>query len=346
MATEPEEQELLRQFISIITRGSKSNTYKFALARAILNFSGSKNAEFVEQCISTAKDIPISYSFLAEYFMKCYWYQEKFRIRQNFDPNKLPNIIQILREEVFSKHSQPSDYDDLPVEIKENATKKVLHHVFGKEKQHTSQVVPRFQNIRQGNRSVKKEIFYINDEQNQRILVRPQAMEFFSKYRMLLDKFVVLEWSKFLENIRSTPGIVSKIEEPRFDRKSLKPSQKILEKFFYNCFYCGCSFEYPKLAIHVDHFIPFSFLFNNELWNLVLACKNCNLNKSDSLSYDFFDDLIQRNNSFRNKIPPLDYSLRKMDNGNGWEIELERLYDNCTRDFGFAEISKEEILKR
>jgi len=42
----------------------------------------------------------------------------------------------------------------------------------------------------------------------------------------------------------------------------------------------------------------------------------------------------------------LDYSLRKMDNGNGWEIELERLYDNCTRDFGFAEISKEEILKR
>jgi len=344
LAGNQEEQELLREFIGIITRGSKSNTYKFALARAILDFC-KNNDGFIRECILSGRQIQIDYAYLAEYFIKCYWYQEKFRIRQNFDPAKLPNIIQILREEFFSRQSQPANYDEVPTELKQHAREKVLRQVFGKEKNSTSQVVPRFQNIRHGNKSVKKEIFYINDEKNHRILFRPTAMEFFARYRVILDKFVVLEWAKFLENIRSTPGIVSKIEEPRFDRRSLQPSQKILEKFFYNCFYCGCSFEHPKIVMHVDHFIPFSFLFNNELWNLVLACKNCNCNKSDSLPLEFKDLLVARNNSFRKKIAPLDYSLRKLDNGNGWETEMNRLYSSCALDFGFSEIKKEEILK-
>lgn len=43
------------------------------------------------------------------------------------------------------------------------------------------------------------------------------------------------------------------------------------------CFYC----ESPLTAEHVDHFIALSRGGSNERWNIVVACAECNMRKSD-----------------------------------------------------------------
>ena len=37
-------------------------------------------------------------------------------------------------------------------------------------------------------------------------------------------------------------------------------------------------------TISIDHFIPWSYVYDDELWNLVLSCSTCNLKKSDYLA--------------------------------------------------------------
>ena len=49
-------------------------------------------------------------------------------------------------------------------------------------------------------------------------------------------------------------------------------------------------------AIHVDHFIPWSFIKDDNLWNFVLACPSCNSGKRDRLAaYDYLLQLEVRN---------------------------------------------------
>ena len=52
--------------------------------------------------------------------------------------------------------------------------------------------------------------------------------------------------------------------------------------------------------IHVDHFIPWTFVKNDNLWNFVLACPECNLRKSDNLvSHDYITKIQERNEVIR-----------------------------------------------
>ncbi len=337
--------EFLKEFFNIITIGRKSNTYKFALARSILEFV-KKNKTQILQNIKENKDTEINYSVFAEDFFRYYWYQEKSKIPQNFNTDTLPRAVSIVKG-IYKNFPQPEKFDMVKEEIKSKAINKILAGVFNKYKNKTSQVVPRFQNIIEGKETLEKETFYNNDEDNKRILINPKAMEFFVHYRILLEKFVILEWAKFLDHIKTAPGIISKIEDPTFDRTSLKPQEKILKRFFKKCFYCERDLDdLPKdVKIHVDHFIPRSYIAEDELWNLVLSCSECNLNKSDSLAVDFMDNLIRDNELAGNKITELKKSLKNLHGEFHWEEEIHRIYDNCL-EYGFTEISKSKILEK
>jgi hypothetical protein len=329
---------MLSDFRAIIRRGKKSNTYKFVLARSILEFVKNNESE-IKKNIDNNKVTAINYSTFADYFLKFYWRQQKSKIPQNYDTDSIPSAVKTLKE-LFDKHPQPEKFDMISEELKVNTRKKILQGVFGTGSK--SQVIPKFQNIPSGNKSKKRETFYKNDPKSKQIMVNPNAMQFFIYYGDLLDSFVILELAKFLDKIKSSPGIVSKIEEPEFDRTALKTHERVLKRSFKNCFYCDEKLN--GLITHVDHFIPFSYIFENKYWNLVLSCSKCNLNKSDSLAKDFKRDLIDRNNQFRENIGELNLDLKKLDVDN-WEKEFEMIYRNCLQ-YGFTEIKRSEILRR
>lgn len=52
------------------------------------------------------------------------------------------------------------------------------------------------------------------------------------------------------------------------------------------CFYCRIPFADPALSgATFDHYVPHCLLPVNEVWNLVLACRPCNLAKADRLPF-------------------------------------------------------------
>lgn len=54
---------------------------------------------------------------------------------------------------------------------------------------------------------------------------------------------------------------------------------EILKRDNFTCRYCGRSA--PHVELHVDHIIPWSEVKKHELPNLITACKDCNLGKSN-----------------------------------------------------------------
>jgi len=167
---------------------------------------------------------------------------------------------------------------------------------------------------------------------------------FFKQFYPLLFKSVILEWAKFLEKInKSLPKLISKIENEDVPRTSLKKYEKVLTPFFKNCFYYDDLLEYKKT--HVDHFIPRVYIREDEIWNLVLSCKDCNCVKLGSLAPKTFrDNLIQRNKNFQIKINGLEKSLQMLDLGYGFEKVIEDHYDNANKQ-GY-EILPKEVFKR
>ncbi|MFB3164527.1 HNH endonuclease domain-containing protein [Neobacillus sp. 179-J 1A1 HS] len=55
----------------------------------------------------------------------------------------------------------------------------------------------------------------------------------------------------------------------------------------------------------MDHFIPWSFVQADQLWNLVIACSTCNLSKSDKLANKLFLDIVIDRNNILGSIPEL-----------------------------------------
>lgn len=314
-------------FHQILTKGSKANTYKFALARFLLDYSHDLEPELIKKKIAKQERVRIPYPEIARHFLKYYWHQEcKFKIVQNHDPKKIPNAIKIIRK-IFGTEYIPDYFSDdkFKVQIKQ-AEKEIVRDVFGKG--HKSQVVPRFQNIR--GESTRK-LFY--DYDNDGIYVKPEALDFFHENYNLLFKAVILEWSKFLEKINTLPRTISKVESEEIRRRALVSYKKLFSGFS-ECFYCARNLD----EIHVDHFIPWSYIFEDETWNFVLTCSKCNLKKSDRLAQEtFLEKIILRNREYERKISKLGKSLRDLNPEGKWENEIRRHYRNC-KDYGFTGI--------
>ena len=324
------EDDLKRTFMLIMTsRRNKDNTYKFALARALLDYCRESDTK-----ITRTYEIP--YGYLSSKFLKYYWHQVcKFKIKQDFHTERTPMVVQAI-ESVFDKKTV-GNFDELNQDHIQKAEEKILETVFGSARSKKGVVVSKFQKIMNGRIAEEKKMFYTYNDVEQKIVLRPQAFEFFQKYNAMLSKVVTLEWTKFLERANtSLPLLASKIEKDETKRSSLTKFRNIYLEHTDHCFYC-CNRLEPG-HIDVDHFIPWSYMFDDNPWNLVLACQGCNSRKSDSLAEEEFkNDLIKRNKDHIHKIDVLKKSLALLNIGRGWEVEIEHHYDNC-KDYGFNTI--------
>ena len=116
-----------------------------------------------------------------------------------------------------------------------------------------------------------------------------------AKYRSDFEKINYFEWIKFLESKNKEEDsymLASKLDRST-ERENLDSYRKALFEFGQTeCFYCG-----RKLSKNaVDHFIPWSFVKDDRLWNFVLTCPSCNSRKSDILaSQSFLSSMRIRN---------------------------------------------------
>ena len=259
------------------------------------------------------------YSEIAKYFFKYYWLQEcKSKLRQG-PVNQPPEITAIIRKEfagIVTKDTFKKLESEEPTRI-ERCVKQIAKKGF-------DDVIPRFQN--------EKRKFFFNylakeyrDSANNKkidpgggILLNSDAVRFFKANYVPLYKAVILEWVRFLE-IRNfgTPRLVQKIEAEDIGPRDQAKFRKSLESFTDNiCFYCKESLESD--TTQVDHVLPFDYIGDTELWNLVLACQKCNCEKLNYLPpQKYLTKLHERNtknqNHLENSLHNLNYGAHDID---------------------------------
>jgi hypothetical protein len=118
----------------------------------------------------------------------------------------------------------------------------------------------------------------------------------------------------------------SKIGGEGFKRNSLIKYHQILKQYFDRCFYCGNSLSIENVAYHVDHFIPWSYIYEDELWNLGVPNEK------------YIKRLVKRNLDYSNVIDDLEKSVKRLAAGGDHEQIINKYYQNCLV-YGFTKMN-------
>ena len=125
------------------------------------------------------------------------------------------------------------------------------------------------------------------------IAIPTEQRAFIAAFEPLLMRSVLAGWAEQVEQYNHSPRVLAKI---RFDgrrRSGVSKWAGTLRDLDNACFYCRR--PQPEAA-HVDHVIPWSFLFDDAEWNLVLSCGTCNSQKRDKIpAHRFLALLCNRN---------------------------------------------------
>jgi len=342
--------------MNILDLSAKDSTYKFAFARFLLDYS----REHVKPCIQ--------FSTIAKYFLKYYWVQEcrsklnqtslKIMQKSNKGYEKKFVISAIIIKE-FGEQYYPQEYN----KIKEEEPEKIKNCIEKIEAKCFNDVTYAFQYIKKGKSiDTKSRPFFRYKKRytkprydrkhglpiidlKEGIVLNPHAMSFFKRYNVVLEKAIILEWARFIEKFNlGVPELIQKIEGKKEKRKPTTKERTALEKIkeFKNCFYCNNRLL-PGKKTQVEHVIPFSFIYQNEMWNFVLACQKCNCNKLGSLPpKKFLNCLIKRNRKYRGKIPELKKSLSKL--GDEFEKIIRDHYANA-KSHGYVVLKNFPVLE-
>lgn len=153
-----------------MTRGRKDNTYKFALARFLIDYAYALDDSYIRTKLENNESEVIEFGIIAKSFLKYYWHQIcKYKIRQNFNMDKLPLIVQIIQD-IFGNGYIPKPFESMNDEKIIHAEKEITKKCF-------VEVIPRFQKIMDGVCVTSSEVFYEYNRSS--ISVKPQALQFF-----------------------------------------------------------------------------------------------------------------------------------------------------------------------
>lgn len=265
-------------FKRIIRECNYDNTYKMAWAKSLVELSLEIQLEEM--------DIDINLSEIAEKFIKYYWNQTIFfDMVQGSNLTKIPTILQLVKkliEEYFGYIGmrKPDRFERVEYLLKEKLCKEYNQTISNVVKVLKSDVSWRFICID----GVSHEEIYKYFKNENKIVINKENLNVLKENSEDLFDLINYRWGLILESFNSSPRINRKvkiIDEQEVKRNSLNKFKKFieLENTDCKCFICGNKIDLKDLSI--DHVIPWSYLYSDDLWNLVYVHKSCNSSKSN-----------------------------------------------------------------
>ena len=281
-------------------RSRHAASYKFGFLKSIL-----------DNLYEVDENLTLSFDQLFGKFAEIYWNLIlKYHLRQS--PDNVEGNTTYLEQtllEAKSKYMIPEDtpYEsltyqmalDINSKVKSRCKNNVVGALFGDT----------------------QELFYSFDKKSEWLRINPQMYTFVCKHKLVIEKLNYFEWAKYLEKVnssRSSDHLLTKIDESTL-RSNLNRYRKILEDEFesHNCFYCGRKLNAQNT--HVDHFIPWSFIKSDDIWNFVLSCNTCNIKKNDKLAERYYlKELLNRNSKYDILRFASNYSPKKLEDAYDW----------------------------
>lgn len=274
-------------FTRFFNSSKMSSTYKPVFLKALLDVGDlddpSKAGKIVGRKWLREEDgkLFVKLDFVAVRFAKYYWDMEHtFKLKQSHSPDDA-NVLKIIRG-ALDHHKKPPTVAALANDRMAGFRTDVIQRSI------RPQVLKRLPNDMPS--------LYKKENANE-ISLGAEIVEYAHQHKAMLTHGLNYVIAKYLEKInRGTPNIAKKvshhlgpIHRPQLCRKSVGDMRGWQDS---RCFYCGRKYE----AHHVDHVIPFNFVFSTDLYNCVLACQRCNCKKSDILpDKDRFGEVLERN---------------------------------------------------
>ena len=288
----------INNWLNIVENMNNDNTYKLAWGRAIL------------ECISFDKcyaenenKVFVKFEDIAECMIKYYWNQMFFfKLKQS--PLKVPVVCQetqkLIDEYIVKTNSTiPKWFDEAKKSLDEYNYLKVVSKVV---KTLHENVAWRFKYVN------KKtlDIYEIDKTRNLVVIEYFAALEL-KDYSIVLSKILNYKWAQLLEKFNFAPKITTKVNgiSPLDSRTRTKINRNKLIKYRTQLlkefedghiidFYSGEELSIDDVSI--DHVIPWSFMYSDDIWNLVVTSKSNNTIKSNSIpSQEMIEKLKERN---------------------------------------------------
>jgi hypothetical protein len=279
---------------ALMRHARKSASYKPALLKALV------------RCCRQSPGLRIPLDAIGREFTKLYWTQTVvYHLRQAASLSKESTAVKLIRETAEAHKTR--DLARLPTEGRAKIDRQMSRLL-------TVNVLNAFHS----SRPPSMPLLYSWKPGESDVVITPQARALLVEQAPTLELVANFYWAEFLEGCnRLAPRIVQKVSKDGASRKSLQRYLKILlAESSPRCFYCNSPLG-DQLAPTVDHVIPWSFLLEDDLGDLVLACSGCNGEKSDWLPDEvFIQKLLLRNRALVREGISLAIS----------EPEIKRLY--------------------
>ena len=258
----------------------KTNTYKFGLIKSI--------CDQIYDVHNDGNVFFLSYEKIFSKFTENYWnLVNKYKLKQmSYNGKSEYSKIEMIIKTAAEHYEIPESVGFQS--LSEQDRNKIIKSVTAECKRY---VIGALYNDFEGK-------LYAFNLRGDGIFLGADSCRFISKYKMEIEKLNYYSWARFLEQVNDDEALIRVLEKLDLatpHRKDLSMYRDILMKEFQEdrCFYCGKKLNGNS---HVDHFIPWSFVKNDNLWNFVLACPKCNLKKSDSLvSQEYVNKIDKRN---------------------------------------------------
>jgi hypothetical protein len=148
----------------------------------------------------------------------------------------------------------------------------------------------------------KAPIYKIIEAPEPMIEVNSNWLDYLKKNNHIITGFVLWKLTLYLQKRNpNVPNISGKLAER--EKRDLNDAKKfwkiVLNRLEINCIYSG---EKVSQDLSIDHFIPWSFVSHDLLWNLVPTTRSVNSSKSDNLpdfNKYFSDFALLQNKAFK-----------------------------------------------
>jgi len=254
--------ETLSNWFEVIKNCSVSNTYKMGWSKSI-----------VECCFEDDSEELIHFDRISMKMFKYYWNQTIFfDLQQGSNPNKPPTFVSYVKSKIEEYQSQygfqPKEFERM--EDKVDVDLKYLNRIL------IENVSYRFLEV-----GGKDYDLYELDKKERTIRVKnPRILK---EYSDILFEVINYRWVQILETYNSSPRISKKIkitDRGGVKRKPLGKFKKYLQLTDKRCFISGEEFDGD---LSIDHLIPWSFMFSDDIWNLVFVKQKYNSSKSNRI---------------------------------------------------------------
>lgn len=269
------------KWLHIIRNCSFDNTYKMAWAKAITEIS-------VEYARATPQEVEglveVQLREIAKKVLRYYFEQTiYFNLQQSSNPVKPPIVVTIAKNligsyQVKSGILKPVKWfrSNLELVCKSDYEKAINATV----KALKSDVSFRFLRIE------GKEIdgVYQYEQKADSLYIQEVNLLALKENRLIVLDAINYRWTQMLENFNHSPRLSKKVRIIDEDKVRRKPLGKFapylgIENPECKCFICGVEINNETPAI--DHVIPWSYLYSDDIWNLVFAHQSCNSSKSN-----------------------------------------------------------------